>query len=163
MHPLIGDQFLDRHLGAFEGRVGRAPVTHLPGEDMVVVLALSVRAVGLVLDVLTQDWRVRRHRLERVDDHRQRLIDHFDEVDRVGRGFARLGHDESDLLVLEEHLLFRQHRLDVAGKRRHVVKRKRLQFLGRQHCEDAGDFHGLGDVDRLDPRMGVRRAHEVAV
>ena len=130
---------------------------------MVVVLALPVRAVGLVLDVLAQHRRVGRHRLERVDDHGQRFIDDLDEIDRVGRGFARFGDDEGDFLVLEQHLLFRQHRLHVARQRRHVVQRERFQFLGRQHGEHAGDLHRLGDVDRLDPRMGVRRAHEIAV
>ena len=120
-------------------------------------------AVGLVLDVLAQHRRVGRHRLERVDDDGQRFIDHLDEVDGVGRGLPRFGDDEGDFLVLEEHLLFGQHRLHVAGQRRHVVQRERLQFGGGQHREDARDLHRLGDVDRLDARMGVRRAHEVAV
>ena len=150
-------------LGALEGRVGRAPVAHLPGEDMVVVLAAPMRAVGLVLDVLAQHRRVRRHRLERVDNHRQRFIGHFDEVDRVGRGFPCFGDDERDFLVLEQHLLFRQHGLHVARQRRHVMQRERFQVLGRQHGEHARDLHRLGDVDRFDPRMGMRRAHEIAV
>ncbi len=110
---------------------------------MVGVLTLPVRAVGLVLDVLAQDRRVGRHRLERVDDDGQGLIGDFDEVDRIGRGFARFGDDECDFLILEEHLLFRQHRLHVSRQRRHVVERERLQFLGRQHGEYARDFHGL--------------------
>ena len=143
MHALIGDQLLDRDFGAFEGRVGRALVAHLPGKDMVVVLPLPVRAVGLVLDVLAQHRRVGRHRLERVNDDGQRFIGDFDDVGRIGRGFARLGDDECDFLILEEHFLFRQHRLHVSRQRRHIVERERLQFLGRQHGENARDFHGL--------------------
>ena len=67
-HARIGDHLLDRDLGLVEGGVGRGLVAGLPGEDVVVVLALAVRAVGLVLDVLADHRRVRRHRLERIDD-----------------------------------------------------------------------------------------------
>ena len=163
VHALVGNQLLDHHFGAFEGRVGRAPVADLPGEDMVVVLAGPVRAVGLVLDVLPQHRRVRRHRLEWVDHHRQCFVGHFDEVDRVGRGLPRFGDDEGDFLVLEEDLLFREHGLHVSRERRHVMQRERFQILGRQHGEHAGDLHRLGDVDRPDPRMGVRRPHKIAI
>jgi cytidylate kinase len=47
------------------------------------VLALAVGAVGLVLDVLAQHRGIRRHRLERVDDHRQLLVVDLDQVDRL--------------------------------------------------------------------------------
>ena len=64
---LIGDQLLDGDVGLAEGRIGRVLVAHLPGEDVVVVLARAVRALGLVLEILAQHGRVRRHRLERID------------------------------------------------------------------------------------------------
>ena len=60
-------------------------VAHLPVEDVVVVLALAVRAVGLVLEVLADHRRVRRHRLERIDVERQRLVFDLDQVGGVGR------------------------------------------------------------------------------
>jgi hypothetical protein len=51
---LIRDQLPDLHLGLVERRRGRFPVADLPGEDVVVVLALAMSAVGLALDILAQ-------------------------------------------------------------------------------------------------------------
>ena len=163
MHALIDDQLLDRDLGLVEGGVGRRLVADLPGEDVVVVLALAVGAVGLVLDVLAEHRRVRRHRLERIDDDRQRLVFDFDQIDGVGRDIAVLGDDEGDFLVLEQHLVVGEHHLHVAGERRHVGEVDGLQRFGREHGEDAGHRGGLGRVDLLDAGVGVRRAGEVAV
>ena len=108
MDALIGDQLLDRHFRLLEGRVRRLLVAHLPGEDVVVVLALAVGAVGLVLDVFAQDRRARRHRLEGIDEHRQLLVLDLDQLGRVGRDIAVLGDDEGDFLVLVQHLLLGQ-------------------------------------------------------
>ena len=120
-------------------------------------------AVHLVLDVLAQQRRVGRHGLEGVDQHRQGLVLHLDQLDRIGGRIAVLGDDEGDLLVLEQHLLLGQHRLHVARKRRHVVQAQRLQLGGGQHGDDAGKGRRLGDVDLLDPRMAIGRAHEIAI
>ena len=95
--------------------------------------------------------------------HRQRLVVDLDQLGAVGRGVAVLGDDEGDLLVLEEHLLLGQHRLHVAGERRHVVEAERLQVGGGQHGEHAGQRGRLGGVDLLDAGVGVGRADEVAV
>ena len=67
MHARIDDHLLDRHVGLGESRIGRGLVAGLPVEDVVVVLARAVRAFVLVLDVLADHRRVRRHRLERID------------------------------------------------------------------------------------------------
>ena len=107
--------------------------------------------------------RVRRHRLERIDQHRQLFVLDLDQLDRVGRDIAVVGDDEGDFLVLEQHLLLRQHRLHVAGERRHVVQAERLQVGGGQHRHHARHRLRLGGVDLLDPRMAVGRADEVAV
>ena len=115
-------------------------VAHLPGEDMVVVFALSMRAFGLVPDVFAQHRRVRRHRLERIDDDRQRFICDLDQIDRVGRGIARLRDDEGDFLILEQHLVLGQHRLHIAGQRRHIMERERLQVGGGEDGQHAGDL-----------------------
>ena len=102
MHARIDDQLLDGHIGLLEGGVGRRLVAGLPGEDVVVVLALAVGAVGLVLDVLADHRRALRHGLERVDVDRQRLVFHLDQFDGVGRDIAVLGDDEGDFLVLDK-------------------------------------------------------------
>ena len=156
MHARIDDHLLDRHVGLGEGRVGRRLVAGLPVEDVVVVLALAVRAVGLVLDVLADHRRVRRHRLERIDVDRQRLVLDLDQVGGVGRDIAVLGDDEGHFLVLEQHLAVGEHHLHVAGKRRHPGEVDGLERLGREHRDDAGHRGGLGGVDLLD--AGVARA-----
>jgi len=163
MDALVGDQLLDGDLGLAEGEVGGLLVADLPGEDVIVVPALAVGALGLVLDVLAQHRRIRGHRLERVDEDRQRLVLDLDELDRVGRDVALLGDDEGDLLVLEQHLLLGEHRLHVAGERRHVVQIEGFEIRRGEHRDDAGQRLGLGGVDLPDAGVAVGRAHEVAV
>ena len=119
--------------------------------------------VSLVLDVLAQDRRVRLHRLERVDQRRQRLVLDLDQVDRVGGDVAVVGDDERHLLVGEQDLLVRQHRLHVAGQRRHVVQVQGLQVVGGEDGVHARQRLGLADVDALDPGVAVGAADEVAM
>ena len=119
MHARIDDHLLDCHVSFGEGRVGRGLVAGLPVEDVVVVLARAVRALGLVLDVLADHRRIGRHSLERIDIARQGLVFDLDKFDGIGRGVAVLGDDESHFLVLEQYLSVGQHHLHVAGERRH--------------------------------------------
>ena len=163
MHARIDDHLLDRDVGLGERRVGRGLVARLPGEDVVIVLALAVGAVGLVLEILADHRRVRRHRLERIDIDRQRLVFDLDQIGGIGRGVAVLGDDEGDFLVLEQHLAVGQHHLHVAGERRHPGEIDGFQRLGGEHRDDAGHRRGFGRVDLLDAGVGVRRAVEVAV
>ena len=127
------------------------------------MLARPVRALRLVLDVLAHHRRVRRHRLERIDERRQRLVLDLDEVGGVGRDIAVGRDDEGDLLVLEQDLAVGQHHLHIARQRRHPGELDGLQVLGGQHRDDAGQRLGLRRVDLDDPRMAVARAVEVAV
>ena len=130
---------------------------------MVVMLALAVRAVGLVLEVLADHRRVRRHRLERIDVDRERLVFDLDQFGGVGGGVAVFGDHEGDFLVLKQHLAVGQHHLHVAGERRHPGEVDGFQRLGGEHRDDAGHGRGLGGVDLLDAGVRVRRADEVAV
>ncbi len=163
VHALVAQEVLGRHLGLGEGGVGQLLVADLPVEDVVVVLARSVGAVLLVLDVLAQDRRVVVHRLERIDDDRKGLVLDLDEVGGVGGDIAVGGDDEGDLLVLEQDLAVGEHHLDVAGERRHPGEIDALEVLGGQHREHAGHGLGLRGVDLHDPGVSMARAMEVAV
>ena len=55
-----------------------------------------------------------------------------------------------------------QHRLNIAGKRRHVVQVERDQVFRGQDGNDARDRQGRLLVDRLDAGVAVGAAHEVA-
>jgi hypothetical protein len=79
-------------------------IADFPGEDVIVMLARTVRAARLVLQVLAQHRRVGGERLVRIDERRQGLVFDLDEIDGIGRDIAVLGDDESDLLALEQHL-----------------------------------------------------------
>ena len=103
------------------------------------------------------------HRLERIDHDRQRLVFDLDRVDAVIGGVAVGGDHEGDFLVLEQHLAVGQHHLHVAGQRRHPGEVDGLQRLGGDHREHARHLQRLLGVDRLDARMGVRRADEIAM
>src|SRR5208282_6511776 len=70
----INDELPDRHVGFGKGRISRGLVAGLPGEDVVVMLALAVRAFGLVFEVLADHRRAVGHRLERIDVAGERLV-----------------------------------------------------------------------------------------
>ena len=118
-HVDARDVDVDRHdpVGRLQGGVRRRPVTRLPVPDVVVRL---VRAA-----VRPQDGRVGLERLERVDDHLQRLVVDVDGGDRVGRLVAGQRDDRGDLLRLVHDRVDRQHHLLVAGQRRHPVEARR--------------------------------------
>ena len=160
---MIGQQVFGRDFRLDEGGVGEVAIADLPIEDMVVMLARPMRAFGLVLDVLAQQRRVGVHRLERIDQNRQRFVFDLDEIGGVGRDIAVGGDDEGDFLILEQHLAVGEHHLHVAGQRRHPGEIDALEILGRQHGDDAGHGLGLGRVDLDDARMRMAGAVEIAV
>ena len=159
----IGNHLPDGDVGLGEGRIGGRLVAGLPGEDVVVMLALAVRALGLVLEILADHRRAVGHGLHRVDIDRQRLVFDFDQIGAVGRRFPGLRDHEGDLLILEQHFAVGQHHLHVARKCRHPGEVDGLQYLGGDHRDDAGHCGGLRGVDLLDAGMGVRRAVEFAI
>ena len=130
---------------------------------MVVVLALAVGAVGLVLEILADHRRIRRHRLERIDIDRQRLVFDFHEIGGIGRDIAILGDHERHFLVLEQHFAVGEHHLRVARECRHPGEIDGFQRLGGDHSDHAGDGRGFGRIDLLNAGVRVRRAVEIAV
>ena len=162
VHPLIDDLLLDADLGLGERPLGRLLVADLPGEDVVVMPARPVRARGLAREVLAQHRRAVGQRGLGIVQRRQLLVLDLDQLDRIGRDVAVVGDHEHDLLVLEQHLAVGEHRLHVARERRHVVQVQGLQVLGREHRAHARQRLGLRGVDRLDARVAVLAAHEVA-
>ena len=149
-------------LGLGERPLGRFLVADLPGEDVVVVPARPVRARGLAREVLAQHRRAVGERRRGIVQRRQLLVLDLDQLDRIGRDVAVVGDHEDDLLVLEQHLAVGEHHLHVARERRHVVQVQGLQVLGGEHRAHARQRLGLRDVDRLDARVAVLAAHEVA-
>jgi hypothetical protein len=97
-----------------------------------------------------------------VVQRRQLLVFDLDQLDRVGRHVAVVRDHEHDLLVLEQHLALGEHRLDIAREGRHVVQVQGLQVLGREHGPHARQRLGFRGIDRLDTRVAVLAAHEVA-
>ena len=128
-------------------------VARLPVPDVVGLLALAA--------VRAQDRRVGLERLERVDDDRQRLVVDLDRRDAVGRGVARRRDDGRHLLRLVHDGVHGEHHLHVAGEGRHPVELVALEVLAGHDRGDARDLERLRRVDRLDPRVGVRRADDV--
>ncbi len=160
VHPGVEDFLAHRHGGAGEGRIGRGLVARFPGEDVVRMGALAMADFVLAGDVFADDRRVLGHRLVRVDDRLQLFVFHFHRVGAVRRAVAVAGDDERHFLHLEVHLLVGEHGLHVAAHRRHPVELDRLQVIGGQDRHHARHGEGLGLVDGLDARMGVRAAHD---
>ena len=126
------------------------------------VLARPVGAFGLAFEILAQDRGGVVHRLEGIDDNGQVLIFDLDQFDAIGGGVAVFRHHESHFLVLEQDLLVRQHGLNVAGERRHVVQVEGFQVLCGDHGEHAGCGKGRVLVDLFDAGVAVGRAHKIA-
>ncbi len=163
MGAVIGDHLLDRDLRLPEGGVCEVLIADGPLKNVVVVLARTMRAGHLADEVLAQHRRIRIHRLEGIDQRRQRLVFDDDRVDAVIGRIAVGGDDEGDLLILEQHLAVGQNHLHVAGQGRHPGEVDGLQRLGGDHREHAGDLQRRAVVDFLDARMRMRRADEVAM
>jgi hypothetical protein len=143
----------DDLVGGRQGRIGGRAVTGFPMPDVVVLLVRP--AIG------TQDRGVREHRLERVEQDRQRLVVDVNGGDRVGGLVAGLGDDRRDLLGLVHDRVDGQDHLLVAGERRHPVEAGLLEILAGDHRQDAGHRQRLARVDRLDLRVRVRAADDV--
>ncbi len=139
---------LDDDVGVREDAVRRIGIAGLPREDVVVGLALEVRA---------DDRGVGVERLLRIRDHRQRLVVHVDALERVLGLVLRLGDDADDLLALEADLVRRQDRLRVASQRRHPREAVLGQQVARHARDDARHRHGARAVDRVDLGVGERR------
>ena len=156
MRAVVIDHFLGHHVGLGKHFLGRVLVALFPGEDVVVMLARAVGALGLAFEVFPQDRGVGFHRLEGIDDDGQFLVFDLDRLDAVGGGIAVGGDDIGDFLTLEQHLAVGQNHLLVTRQRRHPVQAKGFKVLGRQHGQNAGYLHRLVGPDRSDAGVGVR-------
>ncbi len=93
-----------------------------------------------------------------VDDGLEDVVVDVDQLERVARGVAVLGHDEGDLLALEPDLVGRQHRLDVAREGRHPGE---AAFGEHRAGDDGLDLRvrlGTGGVDADQTGVRHRRA-----
>ena len=144
----------DHHVRGGEGRVGGGPVARRPVEDVVVLLAGHVVADHRGAGVQGPG---------RVHDHRQRLVLHADQLERVPGGVAVLGDDERHLLALEPDLVGGQHGLDVTGQGGHPGQLALLQHLAGDDGPDPGVGQRGGGVHAHDAGVGQRAAQDRAV
>ena len=163
MHARINDHLLDRNVRLGKRIVCLGLVSGLPIEDVIGVLARTVRALLLVLDVFTDHRSIGGHGLERIDVTRQPLVLDFDQFGSIRRGVAVLGDDEGNFLVLEQNLAVGEHHLHIAGKRGHPGEIDGLKRFRRDHRHNARYCGGLGRVDFLDAGVRMRRTRKVAV
>ncbi len=119
--------------------------------------------VALARLVVADQRRVVVERLAGVDDGRQRLVLHVDQLERVVRRVL-VGRDhERHLLALEVDLVAREHGLRVVGDRRHPREPERLEVLGGDDGGDVRMRERLRGVDREDARVRVRATEHGAV
>ena len=132
----------------------RALVARLPVVDVV---------VGLSFLLVADQHRAFRERLLRRRDRLQRLVVDLDQLERVLGDVRILGDDRRHLLALVADLVGGEHRLRVAGERRHP----REVVRGHQLAGDDGDHTrqrcSRRRVDRRDARMRVRAAQDLHV
>src|SRR5262249_30791746 len=98
---------LDDHIG-FGKALGEVAVL-----QMIMLQTVAVFAGGpgeRMRDALVQDWRVGQRGLFRAGDDGQRLVVHFDQIQRFGRNLFGLGDDERDRISHVANLVVTQHR-----------------------------------------------------
>ena len=81
----------------------------------------------------------------------------------VSRGIAVVGDHEGDFLILEQHFLFGQHRLHVAGEGRHPVQLERLQVAAVSTASTPGTFIACRVSIDLIRAWACGDAHKIAV
>ena len=147
----------------------RRVTTHVRGVDRRLhVVRLELPDVALVgSEIGVNERSAVLERLLDVGDRVQRLVVHFDELGRVLRERARLGHDDRDAVALEAGLLGRQRKvrrhLDVLGDRpgtRHAARPVAGQVGAAERRNDALGRARSVEVHALDPCMWIRTADE---
>mmetsp|Transcript_1089 Transcript_1089/g.2920 ORF Transcript_1089/g.2920 Transcript_1089/m.2920 type:complete len:772 (+) Transcript_1089:648-2963(+) len=163
MHARVDDPLAHRDGRVREGGIDRRLVAGLPGEDVVVVIALAVSAFGLARQVFAQHRRAGIEGLVWIDHDRQFLVLDLHRLDGIRGDVAVVGDHDRHFLHLEVHLLVGQHRGHVTGQRGHPVQLERLEVVGSQHRVHAGDGERGRLVDALDAAVRDRRTHDVHV
>jgi len=154
VRPRVQHVLGDDHVSGGEHRVSRRPVARRPVEDVVIPLARHV---------VPDHRRPRVQGLPGVDDHRQRLVLHVDQLERVAGGVPVLGDDERHLLALEPDLVGGQHGLHVPGQGGHPGQLAPGQHLAGDDGPDPGMRLGGRGVHRDDPGVRQRAAQDGAV
>ena len=152
--PLVQDALLDHHLRGVERRV-YVSARHDPVERLVVRRVLMELGSALV------------HRLVRLHDHRQRLVVHLDQLQRVLCGVPAVRHHDRDgVSLVSDHVVRDRRMVD------RLEVRVRYQPCAGDGVElgvdvragEHGDYpvhRGRGrHVDRLDPGVCVRAAQD---
>ena len=163
MHARVVHVLLDGDGRAGKGGVGGFLVARIPGEDMVVVVALAVGAFGLAHQVFTNDRRAFFQGFKRVNHHGEFFVLHFNSFHTIGGGVAVGGNHHRHFLHLEMDFAIGQHGGYVTGQGGHPVQLERFEVFSRQHGNDAGYFQRFFFVDAQNARMGHGRAHDVHV
>ena len=116
---------------------------------------------------LVEHGRAVLERLPRVHHDLERVVVDDDELGGVSGELARLGNDGRDGLADVAHLADRERVVLHASARLGGDLEERIgedrDLVAGQRPVDAGQLECGADVDGLDPRVRVRRAHEVEV
>ena len=163
MHARIEQVFLHGDVSVFECQVSGFLVACLPREDVVVMFALAVCAIGFTGQVFTQYRCIRQQCLERVDDDRQFFVFDFNGFDGVSGNVAVFCNDDGNFLHLEVDFFVGQNGGDVAGQCWHPVQLQRLQVVGGQNRDHAGNGECAFFVNALDACVRQRRTNDVHV
>jgi hypothetical protein len=153
--PLELELLLDHKIGFGEGLRGIALLDREIERDVVAELVV--------------DRDARAERLLQIADRRQRLPIDRDELGRIFSLGAGRGDDRDHRLALPDRFLLREQRLRrraMAGPVQGDADERlaeRIEVGGREHRGDAGRSLCGGDVDRPDPGVRVRAAHEAEV
>ena len=159
MHRAGGEAALDDDLGLGEAFRDVALLDLEPAGD--------VGRLALELDEVVQDRRVGLHRVVDLDRPRQHLVVDLDQLAGLGRDRLGGGGDGRDRMAGEQRLLARHH---VAAHPAHVLDAEHHRLVDREvddvargdHRLHAGQRLRLRGVDRLDARMRMRAAQDLA-
>ena len=153
---------------ALHGRDGQPrvldPHPHDPvraGERVLHVVGIPLAADDVARDPVELQGCSGGQRLLHVDDRRERVVVHVDQLDRVDGLGARLGDDHGDRLADEPDPVGRERRPGaVRVDLEEQVPRGQVQVGGREDADDTRRRASGLDVGDMDPRVGEGTSYE---
>ena len=133
--------------------VSRFSVAYFPVEDVVVLL----------LAVFTENRRVGIHSLFWIDQYWKFFVLNLNEFCGIGSSVAVFGHNERDLLRLEQNFAGGQHHLLVIGQSGHPGKIGLGEILTSDDGEYSRKLLRIFCVDALNASVRIGAAHHLPV
>ena len=163
VHAGVVHVLRDGDFGLGKSSVCGRLVTGIPSEDVVVVVALAVRTLGLAREVVADHGGAGLQGRIGVEHHGQFFVFDLYRFNSISGDVAVIGNHDGHFLHLEVDLFIGQHGGHVTRQGGHPVQLEGFQVVCGQHGVHAGNGQCSFFVDLDDAAVGDGAAHDVHV